>query len=325
MDGRLIYAIVVLAVLLIGCFIHWKAADCTDFEEFFVDAYGWITIVAIFLAGGVGFGIIFWGWNWKIILMVAVPVAVLLIACAIHWNAADCIDFEDFFISEKGWVTILAVCGATGIVYGFIFWIWWAMLIITVGVILLTVIGFVIYRKKYSAYAESIEYDESATQKTNHRCPNCGANLMEIQNGYGFTGNKKKYYCDYCGTYFTKKEVLLQGAKEASETEPCGVELSDFEEEYFDACYRFHFRPYNAHTERQIERRYESVQQQIWDNEELYEDTDDPEEALDGAHEFFRAEAEEILNYLNGREESEIRTRYEFYLENYISGADDED
>ena len=48
MDGRLIYAIVVLAVLLIGCFIHWKAADCTDFEEFFVDAYGWITIVAIF-------------------------------------------------------------------------------------------------------------------------------------------------------------------------------------------------------------------------------------------------------------------------------------
>ena len=317
MDARIIFGIVALAVLLVACAVHWFAADCSDFEEFFIDEYGWITALIVCVLAGIVFGCVFW--VWQIMLMIVVPIFVLLIACIIHWFAADCMDFEDFFIDEYGWVTITAVCVLTGIVFGFIFWVWWAMLIIIGAVLLLGGgVAIVLYKKGANESEE-----EKKEVKTNFRCPNCGANIVKEETFF-----EKRFYCKYCDTEFTLKE-LKRGEAKPSEQEAKvkedGIDLSDFEEEYFDACYRFKFRPYNKHGRRQLERRYEQLQNRLFDIDKLYEDTDrDDDELLDEAYAFL-SEEEAIGAYLNEEKEEVIKERYEYFLENYIADEEDEE
>ena len=323
MDMRLVYGIVVLVVLLAACFIHWKAADCIDFEDFFIEEFGWVTALAVLLLGGTGFGILFWGWPWTIVLSVAIPLAVLLIACAIHWRVKDCIDFGDFFIDEYGWVTVLAVCGVSGIVLGCIYWIWWAALLIGLGVALCVGVGIVLYNKyAWGDVGEEEEEDPAEEKKSNFRCPNCGAQLVK---------GRKQFRCPYCGTYFTKKELREDRAREQGEEFPKDVpapDLDDFEEEYFDACFRLDFRPYNAHTEKQLERRYNKLSEQLSCGEFTYCDDEDgyqSEDMLEEAYSFFREEGKAIARYLNESDADEIRKRYEFFCQALTSDDDEED
>ena len=234
-------------------------------------------------------------------------------------------DFEDFFFDGYGWVTITAVCVLTGIVFGFIFWVWWAMLIIVGAVLLLGGgIAIVLY-KKAGSYQTEEEGDEEVTEvKTNFRCPNCGGYIIK-----GEAHRKKRYHCPYCNTVFTLKE-LQRGEATTSGQEikdkSAVTDLSDFEEEYFDACYRLMLRPYNEHSKRQLERRYEQLQNRLIDVDKLYEDTDrDDDELLDEAYEFLSEEKEAIEAYLNEEQEEVIKARYEYFLENYISGEEDEE
>ena len=75
----------------------------------------------------------FWLWVADKYGFLLVSGALLLIACIAYGKLAICDDLEDFF-AEGGWLVILAGLAVAAIVYGFIYWIWWAMLIITVGV-----------------------------------------------------------------------------------------------------------------------------------------------------------------------------------------------
>lgn len=325
MDMRLVYGIVALAVLLVACFIHWKAADCDGFGDFFIESYGWVTVLAVLLLGGAGFGIVFWGWPWKIVLSVAVPLVVLLIACAIHWCAACCLDFEDFFIEESGWVTVLAVCAASGIVLGCIYWIWWAVFLIGLGVALCVGVGFVLYNKyACSGMPEEEEEDPMEERKRNFRCPNCGAQLVENRDGGG-----KRFRCPYCNTYFTKKELrdgLVRERGDEPPEETPAPDLDDFEEEYFDACLRLDFRPYNVHTKRQLERRYSKLQDQVYRGDLTYwddEDGDQSEDMLYAARSFFWEEEKAIGRYLDELDADEIRQRYESFCQAVL--PDDED
>lgn len=81
----------------------------------------------------------FWLWVADKYVFLLVSGALLLIACIVYSKLAICDGLEDFF-SEGGWLVILAGLAVAAIVYGFIYWIWWAMLIITVGVAALALI-----------------------------------------------------------------------------------------------------------------------------------------------------------------------------------------
>ncbi|MDR0849984.1 MAG: hypothetical protein LBN07_00685 [Christensenellaceae bacterium] len=62
-----------------------------------------------------------------------------------------------------------------------------------------------------------------------------------------------KYKCEHCGINYTKAELnkSKDNVAEHTEEEEIGeIEFADFEEEYFDNCIIFDFRPYNTHTEK---------------------------------------------------------------------------
>ena len=332
MDARIIYGIVVLVVLLVICFIHWRITDSGDFGEFFIDDFGWITVLAVLLIGGIGYGVAFWNWNLKIVLAVGIPVVVLLIACVIHWHVTDCVDLEDFFVYEYGWVTILAVCLVSGVVLGCIFWIWWAVLLIAAALCVLGGIGLfahIKYNRQEDNFEETDFSEDDMTEKIkrNYKCPNCGAQIFE-EKKTALANRAVRFYCTHCGTYFTERELKGFVDDDSKLEYSEDIDLTDFEEDYFEACYRLNFRPYNAHSKRQLERRYETIQNQIWEHDFVYDDDEDgseSEEILDGAYEFFKEESAAIEQYLNDRTETEIKARYEYFLENYIEDGDEDD
>ena len=95
-------------------------------------------------------------------------------------------------------------------------------------------------------------------------------------------------------------------------------DLGDFEEEYFEACERMLFRPYNLHTEKQIERKYKSLTDKIDSFEDVYDDigyfySDD---ILEKAYEFLNDNTEEIEEYFDKYGEEEIKKRYDVYVRN---------
>ena len=91
-------------------------------------------------------------------------------------------------------------------------------------------------------------------------------------------------------------------------------ELTDFEEEYFDACLVMGFRPHNVHTQKQIDRKHDKILDQI-DNGELTFDDDDREDSdiLDEAYDFFSDNVDEIEEYLKTEKEEKIKAKFEYY------------
>ena len=266
------------------------------------------------------FVIIFW------IVVAVVTLIALLIHAAIDWGGTY--DFDDLietFAESYGWVTVLVCLGIGGIVFGFIAWIWWAMLIITIVLVIAgVVIGVIIHHANSYDYDEESESEDKKIQ-TSFKCKNCGSSIVkEIyfdDDGY----QRIKYYCEHCDSVFSKRE--LYGLKNPdSKIEE--YDLEDWEEEYFKACDILEFKPHNNHTQKQIDRKKERLENMSWSGEYEYEDdTMDTDEALDYAYDFFSDNEDEIQDYLNRYTPEEIKKRYEYYLliESIDDDEDDED
>ena len=124
----------------------------------------------------------FWLWVADKYVFLLVSGALLLIACIVYSKLAICDDLEDFF-DEGGWLVILAGLAVAAIVYGFIYWIWWAMLIITVGVAALALIvaGVYVHYENSGYDNEDVDYieDKKDEETTRYKCPNCGAAIVK--------------------------------------------------------------------------------------------------------------------------------------------------
>lgn len=250
---------------------------------------------------------------------------ILIAACIIHWFAANCVDLEDFLIDEHGWVTIIVVIAVGAVVAGFVFWIWWVMLIILGCLAVIGGIAGLIIRRAndYGGYYDGDD-EEVVSQKTKYKCDNCGAKLVKFTVKKGFD-DKTEYKCEYCGVSYTAKELLgvKMGADWMKEKGFDEMTLTDFEEEYFEACERFMFRPYNEHTQNEIERRYDKLNAKIDRYEDVYEDVNewDQREVLEEANDFLTESEKEIKEYFAKHTTENIKKRYEFY--SYMKKADE--
>ena len=76
------------------------------------------------------------------------------------------------------------------------------------------------------------------------------------------------------------------------------------------------FRPYNFHSEKQIERKRDKLKKMIDNYEQIYDDvyfSMDAEEILEEAYDFFIENESEIKEYFDKYGETEIKNRYEAY------------
>lgn len=264
----------------------------------------------------------FWLWVADKYVFLLVSGALLLIACIVYGKLAICDDLEDFF-AEGGWLVILAGLAVAAIVYGFIYWIWWAMLIITVGVAALALIvaGVYVHYENSGYDNKDVDYseDKKDEETTRYKCPNCGAAISKI-----YVGGNIVYKCAYCNTTLDKKDLKLVVSIDDRNGKTVEIEIDDFEEEYFEACERMLFRPYNFHSMKQIERRRDKLDRLIQNGEDVYdEDYYDQDEILEDAYEFFIDNEREIKEYFDKYGEEEIKKRYEAYADG--GGAEDEE
>jgi len=101
--------------------------------------FGILILIAVVvgLIAGIVCGFIFWVW-WAMLLILGALFAVAVPIIS-HWCVTDPCDFADWFIDGFGWVAILGslllACVVDGIICGFVFWNWIAMLAITLSVI----------------------------------------------------------------------------------------------------------------------------------------------------------------------------------------------
>lgn len=103
------------------------------------------------------------------------------------------------------------------------------------------------------------------------------------------------------------------------------IEIDDFEEEYFEACERMLFRPYNFHSMKQIERKKTKLNEKIKRYEDIYEDVDwyYSGDILNDSYDFFIDNEREIKEYFDKYGEEEIKKRYEAYTDG--GGEEDEE
>ena len=265
-----------------------------------------------------------------IIVFWVIALIVLIIACVIHSLATDSfLDFEEFFVYEHGWVTLLVVLGIELIVFACIFWIWWAMLIIVFGMSAVAgIIAFFVIRARSAEYDDEDEEDDEDAQPTRFKCPNCGGAIVKIEVDYDLTHGKPTYIykCPYCGITFEEKDVSkldktsgkgdVAAVKNGNDNGDLTYsDLNDFEEEYFEACERMLFRPYNLHTEKQIERKYKNLSDKIDSFEDIYDDIGYfySADILEKAYDFLNDNEEEIQEYFDKYGEEEIKKRYDVY------------
>lgn len=298
--------IIAAIVLIIACVAHYFIADCCGLDDFFIDGFGWLTVFIVVTVEALTYVFIYFGWqNWFFWIIAAI---VLIIACVAHYFIADCCGLEDFFTCEYGWVTIIAVAVIAPIIYGFIYWIWWAMLIImSVAAVIAAVTVYLVVRHENADYDGETDYDEDDDELTRYKCPNCGAAISKV-----YTDGEIGYKCAYCNTTFEKKDMKLVIAVDGAGY----IEIDDFEEEYFNACERMDFRPYNFHSEKQIERKRDKLKKMIDNYEQIYDDvyfSRDAEEILEEAYDFFIENESEIKEYFDKYGETEIKNRYEAY------------
>ena len=262
-----------------------------------------------------------------------VALVVLLIACAIHWFVNDCCDLGDFF-DDCGWITFVVVLCVELTVFGFIFWKWWAMLIIVGSIVVVAVVVFVLlmhFLNKYDEYDDSEDEDDEYAP-THYKCPNCGAAVSKFLTDYDYTHAKPiyGYKCLYCGVEFDEKGIKEIAQKARNSNDERGLngkvgdktnlnyaDLTDFEDEYFMACDRMLFRPYNLHSSKQIERRFEALLEQINNFKDIYDDIDwyNSEDVLQRSFDFLEDNDEEIKEYFDKYGGEEIQNRYQVYCD----------
>ncbi len=235
----------------------------------------------------------------------------------------------DFFIEDRGWVNLVIVGGLGGIVFAFVFWSWLYSLLILGGLILVCVIIFIIIvivdnknQKELENYEP--EYEET---KVKYKCPGCGANLYKI---FNVDEGTAKFVCKYCDITYTKKDLVTKANEEKSTDEELWIDIGDFEEEYFNACDNFFFKPYNLHNKKEIERKYSRLMSRTEKCEDIYENVswDETEDILQETRDFFIDNLDEIKEYFSKYGEEEIKRRYEFYCkvnEELDEESDDEE
>lgn len=261
-------------------------------------------------------------------IFLGIFITVTVISNLIQYQYQCSCDFADFLIDDYGWINILSCVGVGGIVAGFIFWSWKIMLIIVsslvgLGVIAGIIVWIVLYiRDKHEDYEYGDDEYESeeiiSSNKSIYKCKNCGATLLK-QTIEDYDGRKTRYFCEHCETSGSLKEIREN--KQNNETNVVEeIDISDFEEEYFNACIVMGFRPHNKHTQKQIDRKYDKLIDQVENGEIYWEDDDrDDEDILDEAYDFFIENLKEIDEYLEKEKIEDIRKKYEYYI------SDDED
>lgn len=256
-------------------------------------------------------------------IFLGVFITVTVISNLIQYQYQCSCDFADYLIDDYGWINILSCVGVGGIVAGFIFWSWKIMLIILSSLIgLAVIVGLIILiviRKGNKGKPKSNKkYEIISSNKSVYKCKNCGAILLKqiIKNKYG---RKTIYLCECCGASGSLNEI--KGDNQNQENENLEeIEISDFEEEYFDACIVMGFRPHNKHTQKQIDRKYDKLMEQVENNELSWDfDDRDDEDILDEAYDYFIENLKEIDEYLEKEKIEDIRKKYEYYI------SDDED
>ncbi|MDY6367306.1 MAG: hypothetical protein SPL13_02165 [Clostridia bacterium] len=254
---------------------------------------------------------------WIIVGVVAI-IALLIHTYISEAGIDDIEDVFECFIGDGGWITVLIVLGIGAIIFGFVFWIWWAMILIVAAVFTLVLVVLYFIGRDYNDENE----EEKDIIKTKFKCTNCGAAIEKIT-----TEDWEKkivYKCPYCGITYTKKDLLNEkSVNEVKSNEK--IELTDFEEEYFNSCFRLFFKPYNNHSVKMIEGKYNSLKGKIDDCEDIYEDIDcfDSEDILQSSKDFLINNEQEINDYILKIGETEIKRRYEFYCE--LKDADGEE
>lgn len=265
---------------------------------------------------------------WLIVSGIAV-FASLIHTCIAEGELEPFAVFEDFF-DDGVWITFLSVYAIGGVVFGFKYWLWWAMLIILI-IVLSAVIFIIVLLLNSSKKDESRTRTFNVTKKeqTKYNCSNCGAKVTKVVKENYFGEERVTYVCEHCGTTYTKSELLSCKTEkprvETNEKNEETFDLDDWEEEYFEACYRLFFKPYNFHTTKQIDRRQESLQNRLYDDDYIYDDIEEDcqEEVLDEAYDFLEDNEEEIEEYLESNSVEDIKKRFSYYLD--VQKNEDED
>ena len=266
---------------------------------------------------------------WIVVIVVSI-IALLIHTYIVEVGIDDIEDIIESLIVGFGWITVLVVIGIGAIVYGFLFWIWWIMLIIVVGVALIALVAWIIWKIIDNRFYDDMEVEDEEDEiiKTKYKCGNCGANVSKIIIADEYGDEKIIYKCEYCGITYTKKELLGIKTESNDDNKYTGIDLTDFEEEYFDACERFFYKPYNKHSRTRIESKYNFLTNKIDNGDDIYDDlewSDDATEILDTAYEFLTENEQEIEEYFSKVDETEIKRRYEFYCLLQSSDTDDDE
>lgn len=229
-----------------------------------------------------------------------IAIVITIISNVIQYKYNDSDGFVEYLIDDFGWLNILICVVLSAIIAGFIFWSWLIMLIIMLALLVIgAIVAIIIYKKNND---DNEDYDEEIIErKSNFKCESCGAHLIrqEIET---YDGLEVNYICEHCGISFDKSELnknKKSNKKEINEE----IDLTDFEEEYFENCLIMNFRPYNKHTISQIERKYDK----------LIDECEIDEDDLDSAYDYFCENLDEIDEYIEN--EKSIKERFEYYKE----------
>ncbi len=136
--------IIMLTVIatFIACIFHYNDSCSSDLSSFFVDELGWLTNLIILTIGLTIYGCVYT--RVATSLYIGISAIVFMVACAIHYSEQSCSGFEDFFINEKGWITVSITLLVEFSLYGFIFWSP-AKTFIVISTIISVIIGTIIH------------------------------------------------------------------------------------------------------------------------------------------------------------------------------------
>jgi predicted RNA-binding Zn-ribbon protein involved in translation (DUF1610 family) len=296
------------------------------------------------------------------IIFAIVAGAITLLACLIHLGITDSFgEPVDWFTDEFGWAVILACLALFGVIFGFIFWIWWAMLIITVSVIA-TIIVCAVHANSQS----SIDVMDWLTDDSGWivllMCLVLTGVLAGIVLGILFwlqnredtedeeceedeesEEQKSNYDCPNCGSKIVRVVFYKADRKNSKyECRYCDTNfkknqlvndadskseksLSTFEQEYFEACYIMALSPLEKHSKAMIERKYKKQEHKIEEGELVFHwDSIDCDEMLENAKEFFADFKEEIGAYLAESKKPETSEKWKHFVNNIGEDKDND-
>ncbi len=118
--GRSLIIGITLLIMIIASTIHYTSLSCSSLKNYFIDHFGWITDLFVFIIGATVYGAVYG--NTGRSLYWGIGLTLLMIALAVHYSSCDCNSCENFFIKRKGWLTVSVIAILEFALYGFIFW-----------------------------------------------------------------------------------------------------------------------------------------------------------------------------------------------------------